>query len=78
MERNPSDIVYNPDNKLLYIINKHIFNYIRVINPINGDLIEKVIIGLKANDILYNPNNQMMYNEGWSSRYNSNEYFKYW
>lgn len=48
--KNPSDIVYNPDNKLFYIINQlyiakfSVFTYITIINPINGDIIEKVVI----------------------------------
>ncbi|MGB9168461.1 MAG: hypothetical protein WCB31_06005 [Nitrososphaeraceae archaeon] len=66
--KNPSDIAYNPDNKLLYVINqlyiikeRDTFNYITIINPINGDIIEKVIIGDNAKHILYNPSNHKMY-----------------
>ena len=65
--KNPSDIAYNPHNKLLYIINQlyiakfSVFAYITIIDPINGDIIEKVLIGDNPKHILYNPSNHKMY-----------------
>jgi hypothetical protein len=65
--KNPSDIVYNPDNKLLYIINHlytfkfSVFAYVTLINPINGDIIEKVLIGDNPKHILYNPSDHKLY-----------------
>ena len=64
---NPQDIVYNPENKLLYIINQlyiakfSVFAYVTIVNPINGDIIEKVVIGDNPKHILYNPSNHKMY-----------------
>jgi len=60
--KNPSDIAYNTNNKLLYIINKdRAFDHVTIIDPMNGDIIEKVVIGNDARHILYNPSNHKMY-----------------
>jgi hypothetical protein len=45
----------------LYTFKFSVFAYVTLINPINGDIIEKVLIGDNPKHILYNPSDHKLY-----------------